>query len=295
MATRKSLFLLFLAVGFGLALLFVWSTIEMKQIPVSFNSQRAYNDLLAQVSFGPRTPGSIAHARTIEYIRGELETAGWKSSIQETVWDGFSIQNIIALKSDESPRLIIGAHYDSRLQADRDPGGGQGNPVLGANDGASGVAVLLELARTLPEDSLSTWLVFFDAEDNGGLDNRDWIMGSRAFVNKLTDHPQAVVIVDMVGDANLNIYIEHSSDPNLVTEIWAQAAKFRYGKYFISTPKYEIIDDHTPFLDAEIPAVDIIDFDYPYWHTSADTADKTSARSLQVVGETLLSWIASIK
>jgi glutaminyl-peptide cyclotransferase len=295
MATRKSLTFLFFAVGIGLASLFTWLTIEMKRIPASFDSQRAYNDLLTQVSFGPRTPGSIAHSRTIEYIRSELEKTGWQSSIQETEWNGFSIQNIIASRSTKPPLLIIGAHYDSRLQADRDPGGGQGSPVLGANDGASGVAVLLELARTLPEGSILTWLVFFDAEDNGGLDNRDWIMGSRAFVVKLTDRPKAVVIVDMVGDADLNISIEHNSNPTLVSEIWAQAKLLGYGDYFIPTQKYEIIDDHTPFLDAGIPAVDVIDFDYPYWHTSADTADKTSARSLQVVGETLLSWIASIK
>lgn len=295
MATRKSLILVFLILLIGLVLLFLGVKIEMKRIPASFNSQRAYNDLLAQVSYGPRTPGSIAHARTIEYIQGELETAGWKSSIQETKWDGFSIRNIIAFQSTEPPLLLIGAHYDSRLQADRDPGAGIDNPVPGANDGASGVAVLLEIARTLPEESISTWLIFFDAEDNGGLDNRDWIMGSRAFVHELTDRPKAVVIVDMIGDADLNIYIEHTSDLTLVSDIWAQAEILGYGKYFISTPKYEIIDDHTPFLDAGIPAVDIIDFDYPYWHTSADTADKTSARSLQVVGDTLLSWIASIK
>ena len=293
MATRKSLTLVFLSVGIGIAFILSWFVISKDGSPTNFNGQRAYKDLLTQVSFGPRTPGSIAHANTIKYIQDELEMAGWKSSLQETNWDGFSVRNIIAFRSNASPLLIIGAHYDSRLNADRDPGNGQDNPVLGANDGASGVAVLLELARVLSVDSISTWLVFFDAEDNGGLDNREWVMGSQAFVNELIIQPISVVIVDMVGDADLNIYIEHNSDPVLVSEIWAQAEIIGYGKYFISTPKYDLIDDHIPFLDAGIPAVDIIDFDYPYWHTSADTVDKTSARSLQVVGETILTWIES--
>jgi Zn-dependent M28 family amino/carboxypeptidase len=138
-------------------------------------------------------------------------------------------------------------------------------------------------------------LVFFDAEDNGGLDNRQWIMGSLAFVKSLTEKPEAAVIVDMVGDANLNIYEERNSDPKLTAEIWAQAAALGLAKYFIATPKYDMIDDHSPFLQAGIPAVDIIDFDYPYWHTSADTLDKVSAQSLQAVGETLWAWLVAKK
>jgi Zn-dependent M28 family amino/carboxypeptidase len=120
-------------------------------------------------------------------------------------------------------------------------------------------------------------------------------MGSRVFVVALTEKPQAAIIVDMVGDTDLNLYIERNSDPVLVAEIWAQAATLGYGKYFIATQKYDMIDDHTPFLEAGIPAVDIIDFDYPYWHTTADTADKVSAHSLQAVGETLWDWIQSQK
>ncbi len=210
-------------------------------------------------------------------------------------WLGFSVQNIIATRSDTAPRIIVGAHYDSRLLADQDTGPGRSQPVPGANDGASGVSILLELARTLPAKSVPVELVFFDAEDNGGLDNRQWIMGSQAFVQTLTVKPQAVVIVDMVGDANLNIFEERNSDPKLTAEIWAQAANLGFGKYFISTPKYDMIDDHSPFLAAGIPAVDIIDFDYPYWHTTADTLDKVSAQSLQTVGETLWAWIVSQK
>jgi len=259
------------------------------------SGRRAYQDVLAQVSFGARTPGSTAHAEAIAYIQQELEKADWNVQIQSTVWQGFLVQNIIASRSEVAPRFIIGAHYDSRLLADQDPGPGRNGPVPGANDGASGVAVLLELARTLPSNNVPVWLVFFDAEDDGGLDNRQWIMGSRAFVAALTEKPQAAIIVDMVGDSDLNIYIERNSDPALTAEIWAQADALGYGRNFIATPKYGMIDDHTPFLEAGITAADIIDFDYPYWHTSADTIDKVSAHSLQAMGETLWSWIESQK
>jgi hypothetical protein len=261
--------------------------------PSQFNMQRAYQDVLAQTSYGPRIPDSQAHAQTIAYIQTELKKAGWKSGIQKSSWKGFDISNIIASRDDQPPQIILGAHYDSRLLADQDPGPGSLSPVPGANDGASGVAVLLELARTLPLDNIPTWLVFFDAEDNGGLEGRDWIMGSQAFVAKLTFHPRAAIIVDMVGDADLNIYIETNSNPVLVSEIWGQAARLGYGKQFIQESKYSMLDDHTPFLQAGIPAVDIIDFDYPFWHTAADTPDKVSPKSLEIVGETLFNWMAA--
>jgi glutaminyl-peptide cyclotransferase len=270
-----------------------WLVYNSLHPPTHFDGQRAYQDVLAQVSFGARTPGSVAHAQTVAYIQEELKKAGWKVQIQATEWDGFSVQNIIASRSEVTPRIVVGAHYDSRLLADQDPGPGRSRPVPGANDGASGVAILLELARTLPYDSVPFWLVFFDAEDNGGLNNREWIMGSHAFVAALTKIPQSVVIVDMVGDADLNLYFERNSDAALSAEIWAQAAELGYGEQFIATPKYDMLDDHTPFLEAGIPAVDIIDFDFPYWHTSADTVDKVSAQSLQTVGETLWVWIES--
>ena len=282
-------------VGICLIGLSGWLIYNTLQPEISFNGQQAYKDVIAQVGFGPRTPGSVAHAETIAYIQKELEKTGWKAQIQVTEWQGFSVQNIIASRTEVPPQIIIGAHYDSRLLADRDPGPGRNGPVPGANDGASGVAVLLELARSLPSDSIPVWLVFFDAEDNGGLDSRQWIMGSRAFVTTLSFKPQAVVIVDMVGDSDLNLYIERNSDTTLSAEIWAQAAALGYGNYFIATPKYELIDDHIPFLEEGIPVVEIIDFDYPFWHTAADTPDKISPESLQAVGETLWVWIESQK
>ena len=295
MATRSIRLYILASLGIILIALSGWLVFHALQPITPFNGQRALLDVAAQVAFGPRTPGSNAHADVIAYIQKELVNAGWTVQIQTTKWLGFSVQNIIAFRSSSAPRIIVGAHYDSRLLADQDTGAGRNQPVPGANDGASGVSILLELARTLPAGSVPVSLVFFDAEDNGGLDNRQWIMGSQAFVKSLTVKPDAAVIVDMVGDANLNIYEERNSDPKLTAEIWAQAAALGLAKYFIATPKYDMIDDHSPFLQAGIPAVDIIDFDYPYWHTSADTLDKVSAQSLQAVGETLWAWLVAKK
>ena len=263
--------------------------------PVNLTASSAYQDVIAQVAFGPRVPDSPAHAQTIKYIQNELKKAGWQSQIQTTTWQGFAVQNIIASRTNQTPQIILGAHYDSRMLADQDPGPGRTQPVPGANDGASGVAVLLEMARTLPTDSLPTWLVFFDAEDDGGIAGRDWLLGSQAFVASLTFRPRAAIVVDMVGDSDLNIYIERNSNPALVSEIWGQAARLGFARQFISTPKYSMEDDHTPFLKAGIPAVDIIDFDYPYWHTTADTPDKVSPKSLEIVGETLRTWLMGQK
>jgi Zn-dependent M28 family amino/carboxypeptidase len=164
--------------------------------------------------------------------------------------------------------------------------------VPGANDGASGVAVLLELARSLPKTLHGQiWLVMIDNEDNGDIPGWDWLLGSQAFVNQLKGKPDAAVIIDMIGDADLNIYMEKNSNRQLNIQIWNQAASLGYGQQFIDSYKYQMIDDHVPFLNAGIPAVDIIDFDYPYWHTTQDTVDKVSAKSLQAVGDTLRGWL----
>ncbi len=134
-------------------------------------------------------------------------------------------------------------------------------------------------------------MVFFDSEDNGRLPGWDWILGSRAFVQNLTEKPDAAVIVDMIGDAELNIYQEHNSDARINQEIWAQAAALGYSRQFIAEARYSILDDHTPFLEAGIPAADLIDFDYPYYHTTADTIDKLSPASLKAVGDALIAWL----
>ncbi len=261
---------------------------------VSFDSSRAYADVQAQVAFGPRMPGSAGHVQVREWMRTELKSAGWQVQVHESERMGHPINNIIAKRNAEPPQIILGAHYDTRMFADNDPDlAKRTEPVPGANDGASGVAVLLELARSLPEDTTPVWLVFFDTEDNGRIEGWDWILGSRAFTEEIPINPRAAVIVDMIGDADLNIYLEKNSNISIRTEIWNTAASLGYGDVFINEEKYSMLDDHTPFLEKNIPAVDIIDFDYPYWHTTQDTPDKVSAESLQAVGDTLLHWIVN--
>jgi Zn-dependent M28 family amino/carboxypeptidase len=250
--------------------------------------------VVEQASMGPRTPGSPGHDRVKEYILSELSAAGWSAEVASAQYLGQEVENIIAKRHPDSPPgIIIGAHYDTRFTADRDPDPGKRTlPVPGANDGASGVALLLELARVLDEKSSDqVWLVFFDAEDNGKVPGWEWIMGSSVFVSSLKLMPKAAVIVDMVGDADLNIYYEKQSDALLSGQIWEQAAELGYAEQFIPIQKHTILDDHIPFIRMGIPAVDIIDTDYPYWHTTEDTVDKISASSLGAVGRTLEVWL----
>lgn len=260
-----------------------------------FNGENTYVYVQSQVEFGPRTPGSEAHQKTIDLISEELESFGWTVDIQSEELNEYSIQNIIGKypTTSSEPWIIIGAHYDSRFYANKDLNiSNQTQPVLGANDGASGVAVLLELARVLPADlNKNVWFVFFDAEDQGNIDGWDWILGSRSFVKTLEDKPDAVVILDMIGDKDLNVYYERNSDVNLQKEIWDIAANLGYGEFFIPEFRHSILDDHTPFIENDITAIDIIDFDYPYWHTSQDTIDKLSPESLEIIGKTIYHWL----
>ena len=293
---RKSAILYLSIIGLIFASVIGWYAFALRSQPttdaVSFDGQRAYADVQKQVAFGPRIPGSEGHAKIQEWMRVELVKAGWQVEIQQSEALGHPIQNILAKRNDESPQIIFGAHYDSRKFADSDPDpANHSQPVPGANDGASGVAVLLELARSLPQDSVPTWLVFFDAEDNGNIEGWDWILGSREFVNNNSFQPRAVVIVDMIGDADLNIYKERNSNAELTDQIWNTANSLGYEGKFISEFKHSMLDDHTPFLQAGMPAIDIIDFDYPYWHTIQDTPDKVSAESLGIVGKTLWTWV----
>ena len=265
---------------------------------VTFDGTIALEHIKKQLSFGPRIPGTLGHDQAVTWIIDSIEEMHWYVHIQEVSSMGHPIKNIIAKQGgheNQEPWIIFAAHYDTRIFADQsDDLADRAQPVAGANDGASGVAILLELARVIPRDFPGeVWLVFFDAEDNGEIDGWDWIMGSRAFVDLLEGYPDAVILVDMIGDADLNIFIEKNSDPDLSTGIWEQAAALGYIQYFVPLSKYRMLDDHIPFIEAGIPAVDLIDFDYPYWHTTEDTIDKVSAESLNIVGDTLLSWLAT--
>jgi Zn-dependent M28 family amino/carboxypeptidase len=292
-----SIAILLLVVISGISIKILYGRITGMQNGEQFNGDRAYANVKYQVSLGPRVPGSSAHEGIVTWMQNDLEKYGWSVEIQNATSEGHPIENVIAKRGNGAPWIILGAHYDSRMLSDQDPILAiRQTPVPGANDGASGVAVLLELARALPRNlGYQTWLVFFDAEDNGEISGWDWLLGSQLFVSNLTSRPDKVVVIDMIGDANLDIYKESNSNPDITNSIWAEADSLGYSSSFINQYKYSMLDDHTPFLNAGIPAVDIIDFDYPYWHTTQDTSDKVSPNSLQIVGKTLWYWLVNQK
>jgi glutaminyl-peptide cyclotransferase len=257
-----------------------------------FIGERALTLVEEQLAFGDRTPGSEAHQMEGDWIIQRLNDQGWRVEEQTFSYRAFQGRNIIGKGGQDGGEwIVLGAHYDTRPIADRDEDNPLA-PVPGANDGGSGVAVLLELARVLQTEGLTRniWLVFFDLEDSGGIDGMEWIVGSTFFANHLENYPDEVIIVDMVGDADLQLYYEMNSDPDLSKEIWDVAKELGYDS-FIPIGKHSMIDDHTPFVRLGIPAVDIIDFDYPYWHTTQDTPDKVSSESLEQVGRTLQQWL----
>ncbi len=279
--------------------------------PQMFDGKHAYDEyLMSQINFGIRPAGSVALRATGDYIVAELQKRGWQVETQEFEYRNVPIRNIIG-KFGTGPLLILGAHYDTRPRADQDKQNPSA-PILGANDGASGVAVLLELARSLDKHKLKNeiWLAFFDAEDNGGLSACDlrvtqmskptslcdtnkwnWSVGAEYVAENLPTKPAAVIVVDMIGDANQNIYYEHNSDKELQERLWKVADELGYRQWFIPEFKWSMTDDHTPFLQRGIRAIDMIDFDYPPWHTLGDTADKVSADSLERVGRVLEVWL----
>jgi len=263
--------------------------------PVDFDGQKAFEYAKTQVEFGPRIPGGEAHQSTVDYMISELEKNGWETEIQTDQINDYTLKNVIGYRNtqNKTPWIILAAHYDSRFFADNDPDpNNRLTPVIGANDGASGVAVLLELSRIIPKDlSKNVWLVFFDFEDQGNIENWDWILGSRSFANQLEGRPDSVIIVDMIGDKDLNIHYERNSDFDLQQEIWSIAKELGYEQFFIPEYKYSILDDHIPFIEKGITAIDIIDFDYEYWHTTEDTLDKISPESLEIVGRTIFHWL----
>ncbi len=274
-----------------------WLGVFTPRGPATFDGDRALTHVVAQMDLGPRITGTEAGLAAGDYIKTELEAAGWAVEFQPFEYQGVAARNVIARANvGQGPVILLGAHYDTRRRADQDAVDPTA-PVPGANDGASGVAVLLELARTLDRADVPNeiWLAFFDAEDNGHLDGWDWIAGSRYMAAQLDRAalPQAMVLVDMIGDADQQIYFDTNSNATLSAKIWTVAAQLGYAQQFIPLPKYAMLDDHTPFIELGIPAVDIIDFDYPYWHTTQDTIDKLSAASLARVGRTLETFLES--
>ncbi len=257
-----------------------------------FSGKRALEHVEEQCALGPRPVGSDANRATADYIADHLKTYGWEVEEQPFAYGEKPLRNIIG-KKGEGPLIILGAHFDTRPVADHDPDN-RAVPVPGANDGASGTAVLLELARVLGSkatDQAEIWLAFFDGEDQGELNGWPWCVGSTYVANNLTRRPEYVIVVDMIGDADQQVYYEWTSSLWLQERLWAQAADLGYQRQFIAEHRYSILDDHTSFLQAGISAAVMIDFDYPYWHTTHDTPDKISADSLQRVGDILQNML----
>ena len=212
-----------------------------------FDGNLAYLHVDHQVALGPRITGTTQNRTLGDMVLALLASTGWQTHSQEFTYRKTPVRNIWGVKGTGDTVRIVAAHYDTRRRADQDLVD-KSAPVPGANDGASGVAVLLELARVLtvrPDEQV--WLVFFDAEDNGELDNWDWIVGSRAFVGSLTIIPTTVIVVDMVGAASQEIFMDANSDKALSAEIWATAKDLGYESHFHPVIKYGMFDDHTPF------------------------------------------------
>ena len=255
-----------------------------------FDGKRAYQHVLAQCAIGPRVVGTKGGQQAADYIAQELDKLGWTVERQWFTFRGVMGQNIIASRGS-GDLYVIGAHYDTRPVADRDPTDPT-QPVPGANDGASGVAVLLELARVLkPKANKQVWLAFFDAEDCGNINGWPFSVGAAHMAEHLGVRPAAVVVIDMVGDEDQQFMWETGSNEGLNRTLWAIAADLGYEDEFLARPGYSIIDDHVPFLQRGFTAIDIIDFDYPYWHTTEDTPDKVSPESLQRIGRVLEKWL----
>ena len=256
-----------------------------------FNENAAFNHISALESIGPRIPNTEAHTKAREYIVKHLEEAGWDVTEQTFLFNNTIGYNIIG-SNGQAGGILLAAHYDSRMFADKETDPQRALlPVPGANDGASGTSILLELTKCIHPDQKPVQLVFFDLEDQGNIDGWEWILGSRAFVDKMKIPPTVMVLLDMVGAQDARFYYEVNSDDTVRKEIWDTAHRLGYGEVFIKTEKYSVLDDHIPFLEQGIPAVDIIGLDDPNWHTLADTKANISTSTLKAVGNTICQWV----
>ncbi|NIR47114.1 M28 family peptidase [candidate division KSB1 bacterium] len=277
-----------------------------KSEPPVFDGARAYDYLVKQCDFGPRVPGTQAHRACLNYLTSELQkfdaNVSHQSFLSQIPKTGQSVTmtNIVAsFGVNKTERILLCAHWDTRPWADEDDSTENNDkPILGANDGASGVAVLMEVARHLQlrEPKVGVDIILFDGEDAGiPGQSHTYALGSRHFAkNKNPGYrPKFGLLLDMVGDKDLDIYQEeHSLEhaPYIVDKVWTKAQGLNLTK-FIPMPGYEVTDDHLPLLEAGIPCIDIIDFNYRYWHTLEDTPDKCSPESLATVGQLVLSVI----
>jgi glutaminyl-peptide cyclotransferase len=264
----------------------------------AFDAGRVFEHVRQLVAIGPRPAGSAGAAQTRRYITTQLAalglTATEQSFVAQTPLGPSAMANVIARIPGSRPeRLILAGHYDTKLFRDF--------RFVGANDGGSSTAMLLELARVLKarRNPLTIELLFFDGEESViEWTGNDHTYGSRHYVaaaqrDGSLRSVRAMVLFDMVGDRHLTIKRETDSTRWLTDLIWASAR--RLGQRAFLTEDFAVEDDHRPFLDAGVPAVDIIDLDYDAWHTKDDTLDQVSARSLQTVGDVFLGALPQIE
>lgn len=276
--------------------------------PREFDGATAFNYLERQVGFGYRVPGTAGHDATAAWLdsllRQRADTLVVQSWTHVTArGDSLPLRNFIArfnLKATE--RVLFMAHWDTRPVSDNTAYTGPRTPVPGANDGASGVAVLLGIADALKKvpSRVGVDLLFEDGEDYGIFEKEkdDVLIGARYYARNQLPGPKPLyaVLFDMVGDKDLHLYPEGQSllaAPEVVQLVWTVAKELGHGDVFVDAPTSGpfLIDDHVELQKVGIRAIDVVDFNYPqgpknlYWHTPADTLDKVSARSLQVVGD----------
>ena len=273
--------------------------------PPGFDQERAYTLLKDICSFGPRNHGSESKLKAEKWIQEKLKEAGAEVAVHEFTYTpkqsgvAESFRNITGrIRPLEKRRVLVGTHYDTRSWADRDPRPEMRTvPIIGANDGASGVAVMLEMARAWHYNPppVGVDLIFFDGEElgrEGALE--DYLVGSKGFVREHPDFkPEWGVVVDMVGDSNLRIAKERSSAAQAckaVRRIWGAAERVGSAA-FVDEFLRRIYDDHTAFIDRGIPVALVIDYEYPWYHTMDDLPDKCSAESLGQVGRAVMEAI----
>ena len=298
------------------------TSIPQKQeiIVPSFNADSAYNYVAKQLDFGPRVPGSEAHAKCaewfIDFFNDKADTV-YVQEFRSRLYNGKSIdgKNIIASFNPEArKRILLAAHWDSRPYADHDPDRTKWNtPIDGANDGASGVGVLMEIARVLAENPMKTGIdiILFDLEDYGApqylnlMTNNDWALGSQYWsVNPHIYNYRAYfgILLDMVGAPNPRFpkeYYTQQFAPSVSNEVWRIARELGYDQYFINEIGHPINDDHIYVnVNANIPMIDLIHLEdnedssfYPYWHTLNDNIEQIDTKTLGMVGDVVLNVI----
>jgi hypothetical protein len=274
--------------------------------PREFDGQAAFEYIKQQVAFGPRVPGTAAHENMANWLDSLLRQRADTVLVQRwnhvtTRGDTLPLRNFIARFAPQATkRLLFLAHWDSRPVSDSPVSRDSSHAVLGANDGGSGVALLLGVADVLKRTppAIGVDLLFVDGEDYGDFTKTpsDVLIGSRYYAAHQPPGSAALyaVLFDLIADKDLQIYQEGNSlvgAPEVVELVWDTAKDLGYSGYFVASPRHTLIDDHLELQKAGIRAIDVVDFDYPPWHTQYDTIDKVSAASLQVVGDVAVQLV----